>query len=147
MTNIIQCLKFLHVPRTGQELVNELKMPRLLVLELIGKINSLEPDLINANELNNIHLTRTIDWLDTDRLQNLFIKNNLEYIFVIFDEVESTNSALLTNIDAFLPKFILTTEYQSGGRGRGDKKWVSAIATDLTVSIVYWFDLDFKFEV
>ena len=42
---------------------------------------------------------------------------------------------------------MVIAEYQAGGRGRGQKKWISRVAQDITVSFLYWFDLAFNYEL
>lgn len=148
MSKIIHCLKILSISKTYLELVKELNISRLELLELIGMINEIEPGLINANELSCIYITREVDWLNNNELDTLFLHNKLPLVpITILDEVNSTNSFVLENIAKFTTKSVITTEYQSQGRGRSDKRWISKIATDITVSIVYWFDVNTAFDV
>ena len=148
MTKIVPLLKFIEESCPQQELMSKFNLSRLQLLELIGQINQLESNLINSNELNKIQLTRQLNWLDYIKLSHLLKLQDLtEYTIFIVDEVASTNSIILDNITKYHDKTIYTTEYQSGGRGRGDKSWVSHIANDITVSLVYWFDLSVKIDV
>ncbi len=89
-----------------------------------------------------------INWLDKDKIDELLTANNLaEYNLIILQETPSTNTYVLNDINKFKDKTVVMAEYQSCGRGRGNKVWLSKLAVDITVSFVYWLDLEVKYEV
>lgn len=86
--------------------------------------------------------------LSLQRLNALFnLKHLSEYNLVIFQELCSTNSKLLENLELYPHKTILITEKQIQGKGRQQKSWVSEPFVDLTLSILYKFSVDFIHEL
>ena len=148
MSKIIQCLKLMSKTTNQFELAKSLGLNWLMMLELIGKINLIEPKLINTNSVNGFFLTRKLDWIDETKItKNLKRLEQTIYTIKVLPETVSTNTYMLNNISNLVDKTAVITEFQSHGRGRGDKRWVSKIATDITVSLLYFFEPDFNYEL
>ena len=148
MHKVIQCLKLIPKANNQFDLLSLMNVNWLELLELIGKINQIEDGLINNSSAKGISLTRQLDWIIEDKLsQNIAKLQQTEYNIKILDETSSTNTYILNNIENLDNKSVVSTEYQSGGRGRNNKVWVSKVATDLTVSFLYKFSLDFNYEL
>lgn len=148
MSKIIDCLKLMNQTTNQFDLAKKLNISWLQMLELIGKINSIEPELVDNRSGNSLLLTRKLNWIDSEKVTKNLIKLQLSgYIVKILPEIESTNSYVLNHINNLQDKTIVAAEYQSQGRGRSNKVWVSKIATDITVSILYFFDLEFSYEL
>ncbi|MFN8769728.1 MAG: biotin--[acetyl-CoA-carboxylase] ligase [Neisseriaceae bacterium] len=145
MSKRINLLRCVTSPKLIASIIEELNITGLELEELIESIDNIERDLIKLNGLGRLFLTRKLDWLSSDTIRDLLNSQQLsEYKVQILDEVPSTNSYVLDKIDECVDKLVLTTEFQSFGRGRTNKRWMSRVAKDITASFVYWFDLEFN---
>ena len=60
----------------------------------------------------------------------------------VFDEIESTNSYLLSEPAPAVGRFrVALAEHQTAGRGRMDKRWHSPAASGVCLSMAYTFGL------
>lgn len=145
-------IEFLHVFDKNEtyhitELAKLLNLSSIQILELIAKINHLEPNLV-VNTDSIYYLTKRFNWLNTDFVNKLLHQEQLDdYNFILMEKIESTNAHLLKNIDSYKDKTILSCNWQYSGRGRFGRKWLSHIGEDLAVSVVYHFNEDFNVGV
>ncbi len=147
MSKIIECLKLMPEICSNTELANKMGLNWLGMLELLGKINQIEPDLVNITS-SRLALIRELDWFDQTLISKyLSTFDQSKYIIKIIPEINSTSTFILNNLNVLSDKTIVTTELQLQGRGRGDNLWTSRLATDVAASILYFFPNDFEFEL
>jgi BirA family biotin operon repressor/biotin-[acetyl-CoA-carboxylase] ligase len=136
--------------------MQQLRVNFVELSDVVNEINSAYLDLLNVGDLTStndlmlsyISLNHELNWLNLTKINQLLLKLNYNqcntntYNIIILDSVDSTNTYILNNLDNLKDKTCVVTEWQVNGRGRGGKKWVTRIATDLTLSVLYFVPLD-----
>lgn len=147
-THAVLCLRYLEQTRSYFDVANYLGLSRWETLALFGRINQLENGLIELSSVIQVKLTRKIDWLNSEHiLQLLSSLTDKKFTLILLDQVNSTHTYMQANLFRLPNRTIVTTEFQYQGRGRSaDKIWLSRIGYDITLSILYFFPLEFRFE-
>lgn len=148
MCQTVEYLKQINNSSTIARLAKKLNFTWLRTLELVGKINNIEAGLVKVQADGKIVVTRKLDWINEVGVLQQFHKLGLDnYVLKLLAEVPSTNSYILDNLSILKNQTVVVAEFQSRGQGRGDKRWTSIVATDLTISFLYFFELDFNYEL
>lgn len=128
------------------QLANLLNLSTIKTLDLISKINQVQPHLISGNA-TTYRLTSKLNFLNQQEITRRLKENNFEYNCLILDHCDSSNNYAMNHISQLDQRSIISCEWQYAGRGRFGRKWLSTIAHDITVSFVYHFKLEFKVQL
>lgn len=136
----IKLLKILeeYTSLTIHELSEHLGQNSLQTLSQIAHISEIAPQLIKSDN-GKYQLNRQLNWLTQEQLKASLTNNHQ---LVILDSIPSTNTYALENINTLPDKTIISCNWQYAGRGRFERRWLSTIAHDLTVSFIYHFERD-----
>lgn len=128
---------------SGEELASQLNISRTAIWKLIKHIQSLGLH-IEAIRSKGYRLLHPIELLSEKQIKKLLssvaIKScrNLDVLF----KIESTNSYLFGRLETEqIHGNVVLAEYQSHGRGRRGNKWISPLASGLTFSVGWRFDI------
>ena len=127
-----------------ESLLALLNLDNLELLEIIGYINKNTSNLVEFSlfdgkvVLGSLALGHSLDWLNVLKINQILSElNQREYKVKILDVIDSTNNYILNNLDNIENKTCIIAEWQTNGRGRGNKNWLMRIATDFTLSVLY----------
>ncbi len=116
---------------SGETIGTELGISRAAVGKHIKGLLSWGLDIYSVHG-KGYRLSQPLELLESDVIQKL-TKNRVEVISVI----DSTNQYLLDRIDSLESGKVCIAEYQSQGRGRRGRQWISPFGSNLYLSM-YW---------
>lgn len=122
--------------RSGEEVARRLNLSRASVHNLVERARELGVS-IHAVRGKGYRLAEPYSWLDRACIDVLVAQG---FEVVLRDHVESTNSELLAMAQqGGSHKRIVAAEWQSGGRGRRGRTWISLLGCGLTFSLLWRF--------
>jgi len=128
---------------SGEELAHQLNISRAAIWKSIQYLRTLGLK-IEAIQSQGYQLNHQIELLSDKKIkQNLQssakkLCGNVQLLF----KTDSTNSYLFKQLDKRnIHSDVVLAEYQSGGRGRRGNKWLSPLASGLTFSVGWHFDI------
>lgn len=127
---------------SGQNMAAALECSRATIWGMINRLKSMGMD-IHALRGRGYRLSIPLELLNKKRLQEILRANNdLPLVTIeILEQVDSTNNYVLQSIQQGLESpHLCLTEYQSGGRGRRGRKWVSPFAHNIYLSLFWRFN-------
>ncbi|MCG9723541.1 bifunctional biotin--[acetyl-CoA-carboxylase] ligase/biotin operon repressor BirA [Shewanella sp. Isolate7] len=116
---------------SGEALASELGISRAAVSKQVGNLEEFGVDIYSVKG-KGYKLATPISLIDETALK-ASIKNRCFY----FNEINSTNGFLLEHVKDLSSGDICVAEYQSAGRGRRGRHWVSPYGCHLYTSF-YW---------
>ncbi len=141
MQQIIQLLadgKF----HSGEELGQSLQMTRSAICKHVQKISRLGVE-IHRVKGRGYCIPQGIELLDLAVIRSyLSAPLAIHSTILILPEIDSTNQYILDRRLVLPSGFMLFTEYQSAGRGRRNKTWLSPFGANLYFSLLWNFDKD-----
>ena len=128
---------------SGEELASQLGISRAAIWKSIKHLESLGL-YIEAIHGKGYRLDHAIELLSEKKIKKLLssrakkVCQNIEALF----KTESTNSCLFNRLASErIHGNVVLAEYQSQGRGRRGNKWISPLASGLTFSVAWHFDI------
>lgn len=118
---------------SGEQLASECGISRAALAKRIEKLKDWQL-LIEARQGLGYRLGAPIERLDQAALQS-----QIDVPLRVLAVTDSTNSQLMNSASARDPQ-ILLAEYQTAGRGRRGREWLSPFAAQLAFSIAWSFD-------
>ena len=116
---------------SGEELGKELGISRAAISKHIKGIQDWGIDIFRVQG-RGYQLAKPIDLLYQD-----IIQNQVDNPVVLMPVIDSTNQYLLDRVDILESGAVCIAEYQSNGRGRRGREWISPFGSNLYLSI-YW---------
>ena len=123
---------------SGEEIARSLGRSRATLSEALKRAPDLGLELFSVPG-RGYRLAQPIEFLDAAVLQRSLSGSGVSVQIV--DEVDSTSTQLLAMAAQGAPSALcLAAEWQSAGRGRRGRSWVSALGGSLTFSLLWRFE-------
>ena len=116
---------------SGEVLASQLGISRTAISKHISMLTEYGVEIFSVKG-KGYKLANTLSLIDENRLKNAFAQRCFYY-----DEIPSTNAFLLKHCEDLSSGDICVAEYQSAGRGRRGRTWVSPYGCHL-YSSMYW---------
>lgn len=139
-TNLFRVLRELSGEefRSGEAIASRLGISRASVHNAVHQALALGVDIYSVRG-RGYRLVHAHSWLDVDCIRDAI--DPLGYRLHWCEQMDSTNSGLLTMGQAGAEhKSVLTTEWQTGGKGRRGRVWLSPLGGGLAFSVLWRFN-------
>ncbi len=125
---------------SGQDIARSLARSRATLNEALKLVPELGIDLFSVPG-KGYRLAEPIEFLDAPAIARRIEKAGAKIHLQVVDECDSTSTRLLEMAAAGAPSgTCLAAEWQSGGRGRRGRSWVSSLGGSLTFSLLWRFE-------
>ena len=122
---------------SGQELGEELGISRAAISKHMKAIVDMGLDVFSVTG-KGYRLAEPLDLLDEFKINHFLNQSNLNPIVDVFGIIDSTNDYLLRKLpNSVNLGQVCVAEYQSSGRGRRGRKWISPFGANVYLSM-YW---------
>lgn len=125
---------------SGEEIGDILGVSRAAVWKQLQKLETLDLQ-VESVKGRGYRLPGGLDLLDSDSIQDLLdnFSPQLDVDLEVLEEVDSTNARLLGGDHRGIARACLA-EWQSAGRGRRGRQWLSPYAANIYVSLAWQFE-------
>lgn len=123
---------------SGQTLGNELNISRTAISKHIKALIEMELDIYSVTG-KGYKLSKPLSLLSQRKVIEALPKGNINPNIEVHSLIDSTNSYLLRRLPNQLSQGqVCLAEYQSAGRGRRGRQWISPFGTQIYLS-TYWY--------
>ena len=125
---------------SGEEMARSLNRSRATLSEALKRAPEMGIELFSVPG-KGYRVAEPIEFLDAAAIARELAQRDLRIGLEIVDEIESTSTRLLQMAAAGAPSgTCLAAEWQSSGRGRRGRAWVSRLGGSLTFSLLWRFE-------
>jgi BirA family biotin operon repressor/biotin-[acetyl-CoA-carboxylase] ligase len=127
---------------SGQKLAAQYGVSRMTIYHSMSRLTELGVALVRVRG-RGYRLSRPIDLLDERIILSRLEPDYAPYIggLEVFPRLDSTSSYLLRRADQGAPGgLVCLAEYQTAGKGRRGRRWVSPFGSNLYLSLLWRFD-------
>jgi BirA family biotin operon repressor/biotin-[acetyl-CoA-carboxylase] ligase len=123
---------------SGQELGDQLNISRTAVSKHIKALTEMGLDIFSVTG-KGYKLSKSLSLLSADKIKSAFPTNVSPPEIEVHSLIDSTNNYLLRRLPNQLSQGqVWLAEFQSAGRGRRGRKWISPFGSQIYLSM-YWY--------
>ena len=125
---------------SGEDVARDLGRSRATLSEALKRVPDLGIEIFSVRG-KGYRLAEPIEFLDAASINSRLSACGSRVRLEVVDEIDSTSSRLLERAAGGAPSgTCLAAEWQSAGRGRRGRSWVSALGGSLTFSLLWRFE-------
>lgn len=125
---------------SGEDVSRELGRSRATLSEALKRVPQLGIEIFSVRG-KGYRLAEPIEFLDADSVNARLASARSRVRLEVVDEIDSTSSRLLERAAGGAPSgTCLAAEWQSAGRGRRGRSWLSSLGGSLTFSLLWRFE-------
>jgi BirA family biotin operon repressor/biotin-[acetyl-CoA-carboxylase] ligase len=125
---------------SGEDVARELGRSRATLSEALKRVPDLGIEIFSVRG-KGYRLAEPIEFLDASSINSKLSAEGSRVRLEVVDEIDSTSSRLLERAVGGAPSgTCLAAEWQSAGRGRRGRAWVSSLGGSLTFSLLWRFE-------
>lgn len=125
---------------SGEDMARAFGRSRATLSEALRHAPALGVDLFRVRG-KGYRLAEPIEFLDAQAIASRLRAGDKRLALEVVDEIDSTSTRLLARAAEGAPTgTCLAAEWQSGGRGRRGRSWVSSVGGSLTFSLLWRFE-------
>ncbi|MBO9492458.1 bifunctional biotin--[acetyl-CoA-carboxylase] ligase/biotin operon repressor BirA [Endozoicomonas sp. G2_1] len=121
---------------SGQQMAEQCQLSRSAIAKHINSLAEVGLDIYRVSG-KGYKLSTPLDLLNRDKI-NQYLPDSRQHSVDVHTIIESTNDYLLGQVrQQITPNQVCLAEYQSAGRGRRGRQWISPFASNIYLSM-YW---------
>jgi len=128
---------------TGEAIGKQLNLTRSAVWKALKSLDQLGL-VVNSDTRKGYQLSGGLELLDEKKILSHLSSKTRDNITALqlFDDIDSTNTYLLENVNTLKSGTIVLAEHQSDGKGRRGRTWLSPFGKHIYFSMLWHFNKD-----